>query len=70
MPPKGLRELATEALGRLGVETVPTRLEEAYNAGTRHRCRLAASSASAGGCAARSATMGALSFERAGPAPR
>ncbi len=30
---KGLRELATEALGRLGIETVPTRMEQAYNAG-------------------------------------
>jgi hypothetical protein len=32
-PTKGLRELASEALGRLGVETAPTRMEEAYNAG-------------------------------------
>ena len=29
---KGIRELATEALGRLGIETVPTRMEQAYNA--------------------------------------
>jgi len=32
-PTKGLRELAREALGRLGVETVPTRMERDYNAG-------------------------------------
>jgi hypothetical protein len=32
-PTKNLREFAAEALGRLGVETVPTRMEEAYNAG-------------------------------------
>ncbi len=32
-PTKGLRELASEALGRLGVETAPTRMEQAYNAG-------------------------------------
>ena len=32
-PVKGLRALATEALGRLGIETAPTRLEQAYNAG-------------------------------------
>jgi hypothetical protein len=32
-PVKGLRALATEALGRLGIETVPTRLEQAYRAG-------------------------------------
>ena len=33
LPAKGIRELAAEALGRLGIETAPTRLEEAYNAG-------------------------------------
>ena len=33
IPTKGIRELATEALARLGVETVPTRMEQAYNAG-------------------------------------
>src|SRR5271154_3253163 len=32
-PVKGLRDLAAEALSRLGIETVPTRLEQAYNAG-------------------------------------
>src|SRR5580704_7082584 len=32
-PTKGLRELAAEALGRIGVETAPTRMEAAYNAG-------------------------------------
>jgi hypothetical protein len=32
-PTKGLRELASEALRRLGVETAPTRMEQAYNAG-------------------------------------
>jgi len=32
-PTKGLRELAAEALGRIGIETVPTRMEQAYNAG-------------------------------------
>ncbi len=30
---KGLRALAAEALGRLGVETAPTRFEQAYNSG-------------------------------------
>ena len=30
---KGIRELAAEALGRLGIETVPTRMERAYNDG-------------------------------------
>ena len=32
-PAKGLRELAREALGRVGVETAPTRMEQDYNAG-------------------------------------
>jgi hypothetical protein len=32
-PTKGLRELAQEALGRIGVETAPTRIEQDYNAG-------------------------------------
>jgi hypothetical protein len=32
-PVKGLRALAAEALGRLGIETAPTRLEQAYHAG-------------------------------------
>jgi hypothetical protein len=32
-PTKGLRELAAEALSRLGVETAPTRMEQDYNEG-------------------------------------
>ena len=32
-PVKGLRTLAAEALGRLGIETAPTRLEDAHKAG-------------------------------------
>ena len=32
-PLKGLRALAAEALRRFGIETAPTRLEQAYNAG-------------------------------------
>jgi hypothetical protein len=32
-PTKGLRELAAETLGRLGVEIAPTRLERLYDAG-------------------------------------
>jgi hypothetical protein len=70
VPVKGLSTL-TEALERVGIETVPTRLEEAYNAGAttqvptgrvvgvRRRVR-------------RKVGYGGvnLSFERAGPAPR
>src|SRR5258708_30394442 len=32
-PVKGLRALSAAALGRIGIETAPTRLEQAYNAG-------------------------------------
>ncbi len=70
LPAGGLATL-TEALGRVGIETVPTRLERAYNAGettqvptgrvvgVRRRVR-------------RKVGYGGinLSFERAGPAPR
>jgi hypothetical protein len=70
VPVKGLSTL-TEALGRVGIERVPTRLERAYNAGkttqvptgrvvgVRRRVR-------------RRVGYGGvnLSFERAGPAPR
>jgi Family of unknown function (DUF6088) len=70
VPAKGLATL-NEALQRVGVETVPTRLEQAYNAGqttqvptgrvvgVRRRVR-------------RKIGYGdvTLSFERAGPAPR
>lgn len=34
VPVKGLYSLAAEALRRLGVESAPTRFEQAYNAGT------------------------------------
>ena len=33
VPVKGLRAVATEALKRLGIKTVPTKLEKAYEAG-------------------------------------
>ena len=69
VPAQGLTTL-TEALGRVGIETVPTRLEQAYNAETtqvptgrvvgvtrRVRRKIGYGSVS-------------LSFERAGPAPR
>jgi hypothetical protein len=70
VPVKGLSTLM-EALGRIGIETVPTRLERAYNAGettqvptgwvvgVRRRVR-------------RNVGYGGvnLSFERAGPGPR
>ena len=71
--PIPVRGLATvkEALGRVGVETFPTRLERAYNAGTTTQVptgrvvsvtRRVRRKVGYGGIN--------LSFERAGPAPR
>ena len=70
-PVKGLRALASEALARLGVETAPTRLEQAYNAGETTQVptgrvvgvtRRVRRKIGYGGFS--------LSFERAGPALR
>ena len=70
MPAQGLATL-TEALGRVGIETVPTRLERAYNAGETTQVptgrlvgvtRRVRRKVGYGGMN--------LSFERAGPAPR
>lgn len=33
IPPRGIQEIAAEALKRLGVKTAPTKLERDYNAG-------------------------------------
>jgi len=70
LPARGLATL-TEALGRIGIETVPTRLEQAYNAGETTQVptgrvvgvtRRVRRKVGYGGTN--------LSFERAGPAPR
>jgi hypothetical protein len=70
IPARGLTTL-TEALGRVGIETVPTRLEQAYNAGATTQVptgrvvgvtRRVRRKVGYGGIS--------LSFERAGPAPR
>ena len=70
VPTRGLTTL-TEALGRVGIETVPTRLERAYNAGETTQVptgrvvgvtRRVRRKVGYGGIN--------LSFERAGPAPR
>jgi hypothetical protein len=70
LPARGLTTL-TEALGRVGIETVPTRLEQAYNAGETTQVptgrvvgvtRRVRRKVGYGGIN--------LSFERAGPAPR
>jgi len=70
LPARGLATLP-EALGRVGIETVPTRLERAYNAGETTQVptgrvvgvtRRGRRNIGYGGVK--------LSFERAGPAPR
>jgi hypothetical protein len=70
-PTQGLRELAAEALGRLGVETVPTRMEQAYNAGITTQVPTGRVIGIRGRVRRKIAYNGTpLSYERAGPAPR
>jgi hypothetical protein len=70
-PTKGLRELAKEALGRLGVQTVPTRMEQDYNAGKTTQVPTGRV-IGVRGRVRRTITYNGvpLSYERAGPAPR
>lgn len=71
VPTKGLRELAAEALGRLGIQTVPTRMEEAYNAGRSTQVPTGRVIGIRGRLRRKIAYNGfPLSYERAGPAPR
>ena len=70
VPPKGLRTLK-EALTRLGVEIVPTRLEEAYNAGKSTQVPTGRVVGVRGRVSRRIGYRGVvLGYERAGPAPR
>ena len=70
VPPKGLDTL-TEALRRLGVETAPTRLEQAYNAGTSTQVPTGRVVAVRGRVSRQIGYDGVfLKYERAGPAPR
>jgi hypothetical protein len=70
-PVKGLRDLAAEALRRFGVETVPTRLEEAYNAGQTTQIPTGRVVGVRGRVRRKLSYNGTLlSFERAGPATR
>jgi hypothetical protein len=70
-PVKGLRDLADEALRRLGVKTSPTRLEQAYSQGKTTQVpsgrRVMVNKRVRRRIGYNGATM---SFERAGPAPR
>jgi hypothetical protein len=68
--PKGLRTMK-EALTRLGVEIVPTRLEEAYNAGKSTQVPTGRVVGVRGRVSRRIGYNGVvLGYERAGPAPR
>ena len=70
MPVKGLSTL-TEALGRIGIETVPTRLERAYNAGESTQVLTSRVVGVTRRVRRKVGYDGInLSFERAGPAPR
>ena len=70
-PVKGLRELAAEALKRFGVETAPTRFEEAYNAGKTTQVPTGRVVGVRGRVRRKLSYNGTpLSFERAGPATR
>lgn len=70
VPPKGLETLR-EALQRLGVEPLPTRLQEAYNAGKTTQVPTGRVVGVRGRVRRQIGYDGVfLKFERAGPAPR
>ena len=70
VPPKGLRTL-TEALQRLGVEPLPSRLQEAYNAGKTTQVPTGRVVAVRGRVRRQIGYDGVyLKFERAEPSPR
>ena len=70
VPPKGLGTLK-EGLRRLGVETAPTRLEQAYSAGETTQVPTGRVVGVRGRVRRRIGYGGVfLKFERAGPAPR
>jgi hypothetical protein len=69
-PPRGLATL-TEALNRVGIETVPTRLQQDYNAGRTTQVPTGRVVGVRGRVRRKIGYNGvSLSFERAGPAPR
>jgi hypothetical protein len=68
---KGVRELAAEALGRLGIETVPTRMEQAYNEGKTTQVPTGRVIGVRGRVRRKINYNGfPLGYERAGPEPR
>jgi hypothetical protein len=70
-PTKSLRELAAEALGRIGIETAPTRMERDYNAGKSTQVPTGRVIGVRGRVRRQITYNGfPLSYERVGPAPR
>lgn len=70
-PVKGIREVAREALGRIGVKTGLTELEQAYNAGRSTQVTTGRTVGVFGRVRRRIVYNGTpLSYERVGPAPR
>jgi len=70
-PVKGIREVAREALGRIGVKTELTKLEQAYNAGTSTQVTTGRVVGVLGRVRRKINFNGVpLRYERVGPAPR
>ena len=71
IPAKGIRDLAAQALRRLGFKTAPTRLDEDYSAGRTTQVPTGRSIAVCGRIRRKLNYNGTpLRFERAGPSPR
>lgn len=71
VPTKGLRELATEALGRLGIETAPTRWDEANASGKSTQVPTGRVIGVRGRVRRKISYNGfPLKYERVGPTPR
>ncbi len=71
VPTNGMRELAAEALGRLGVETAPTRWDEAYNSGKSTQVPTGRVIGVRGRVRRKISYNGfPLKYERVGPTPR
>lgn len=71
VPTKGIRELAAEALGRLGIETAPTRLDEANASGKSTQVPTGRVIGVRGRVRRKISYNGfPLKYERVGPTPR
>jgi hypothetical protein len=71
VPTKGIRELAAEALGRLGIETAPTRMDEANASGKSTQVPTGRLIGVRGRVRRKISYNGfPLKYERVGPTPR